>query len=138
MIKNCAIHLAVASIKIAVDDTDWSDFGKVAMKCGIDLVGAFLIEVNNSEQNKRQKRVWDKQSIKACAKANGLEKIVIFPYPLKNGGVVTLIKMYGGNVQQFSSSIGITLLNDINGVNSDVDYYERTHGEVFYKREDKE
>ena len=134
MYNHSAIHLMATLGKIVVDYTKCSDIKKELMKEGIDLIAIFLSELNDRQQNQQQKHVLDKKTIQTRAKANDLDKIVIFPYPLENGDNIVLIRMYGGNIQQFASSIGIILLDGYNSINSDVDYYERLYGKVLYQR----
>ena len=132
------IEVAAFAGKVAVENSKMSPIKKEFAKLGIDEIKEFLKTIVPHQQpsNIVGLSLQDVQTIKYYAEKCGLEKVVHFPIQLPNGDFTSLMRMYGGDIQQFSSQLGISLIYPANNdENERVNFWEKNFGVIIYQRE---
>lgn len=135
---NNLIDVTAEIAKIAIENTDNSPFNKEFAKIGVDGIKEFLKSLQPHQQmsNIVGLSLENIQAIKFYAEKCGLDKVVHFPVQLENGVFTSLMRMYGGNIQQFSSYLGMRLLHPTSAVeNERIDFWEKNFGVIIYQRE---
>ena len=122
------ISLLATFGKYKIENSQLSRMEKEVWKFEVDLLEHFLKSINKQQFS-------NKKDIVTCAKENDLDKVVLVPYPTLNGKAM-VVRMYGGNIKNFATTLGLNLLDE-NTTNKicDIDYYEKNFGQVVYLRE---
>ena len=135
---NNLIDVTAEIAKLAIENSDKSTINKEFAKIGVDGIREFLKSVHPNQQmsNIVGLSLTNIQEIKFCAEKCGLDKVVHFPVQLENGVFTSLMRMYGGNIQQFSSYLGMRLLHPTSAEeNERIDFWEKNFGVIIYQRE---
>ena len=135
---NNLIDITAAAAKIMVETADEARVSKELKKIGIDGMATFLKSVQPHQQmsNIVGLSLANIQGIKFCAEKCGLDRVVHFPMQLQNGSFTCLMRMYGGDIQQFASCLGMSLIHPTSdGENDRVNFWEKNFGVIIYQRE---
>ena len=135
---NNLIDITAAAAKIMVENADEARVSKELKKIGIDGMATFLKSVQPRHQPSSivGLSLENIQTIKFYAEKCGLDRVVHFPMQLQNGSFTCLMRMYGGDIQQFASCLGMSLIHPTSdGENDRVNFWEKNFGVIIYQRE---
>ena len=135
---NNLIDVTAEIAKLAIENSDKSTINKEFAKIGVDGIREFLKSVHPYQQmsNIVGLSLTNIQEIKFCAEKCGLDRVVHFPMQLQNGSFTCLMRMYGGDIQQFASCLGMSLIHPTSdGENDRVNFWEKNFGVIIYQRE---
>lgn len=131
------IDLVALSAKLGIESTSMNRWGKEGLKAFIDF-GA-----TNAKRQWRQQRDFTAMglspsavnAIQAAAQKHGLDRVVLFPYPV-NGAIIPCFKMEGGDIAAFCQATGQPLLEKsaINASETEQERLIHEYGVILYQR----
>ena len=124
--------------KVVVENSKMSPIEKELIKMGIDEMKEVLklIIPHQQPSNIVGLSLQDVQMIKFYAEQCGLDRVVHFPVKFDTGNFTCLMRMYGGDIQQFSVCLGIPLIYPTDGEEDEcINFWEKNFGVIIYQRE---
>lgn len=136
------INLMAHSSKLAVESTSLNRYAKEGIKLDIDFASDMAKRTQPFQQQNFSVMglsLENVQAIKTVARANGLERVILYPCVV-NGRWTACLGMSGGNVDGFCKGIGIALLekSSINSTPTEQDSLFREYGITLFLRSDEE
>ena len=127
---NNLIDMTANIAKLAIENSDNSTINKEFAKIGVDGIKEFLKSVHPHQQRSNivGLSLANIQEIKFYAEKCDLDRVVHFPIQLQNGNFTFLMRMYGGDIQKFASSLGMSLIHPTSdGENDRVNFWENSY-----------
>ena len=128
-------QMAIAG-KLAVETSTLSRDNKELAKLGIDTATSFLAYLQSlscPDLSVMGLSMGKIVQIKETSKCCGMDKVVLFPYPIQGQNYLNLIRMYGGDSNTFTKELGINSLV----TNADpelLNALEEKYGIIIYER----
>lgn len=125
--------------KFSVERSNLSRDDKELAKSGIDVLSELLKSAQPQHVNLFTVYGFDLaniQRIKAIARQNSIERIVLFPVFYSNGGHEVLIRVYGEDRDKIFNAINVRqLYNTTDSEKSVLDNLEKENGVIIYEKD---
>ena len=138
--NNSTINLMALGGKLVVESTSWNRLQKEGLKASIDVLAEVMKSTRVTEENEFSVMglsIYQIRFVKEAAKLYGLDRVIIFPFPV-NSVLTPCLNMEGGDITGFQKMLGVSPLKreSITTSESNLPALIEQYGIILYQRKD--